>query len=319
MKAVTQDRYGSTDVLELREIDEPTIDDESVLVRVRAASVNPLDWHYMRAVPFFMRFVAGLRRPKQPVRGVDVAGRVEAAGKNVMRLEPGDEVFGPCEGAFAEYVAGRERNFVRKPTNLTPAKAVAVPVAACTALQGLRDLGRVESGQKVMIIGASGGVGTFAVQIAKTFGAEVTGVCSTRNLDMVRSIGADHVVDYTHGDLTELEQRYDVIFQLAGTESPLRLRRLLTPRGVLVLSSGMGRLSGIDRILKAMVTSPFAAQKLVSWVADVNRDDLLVLSELLEAGQVTPVIDRTYDLSAAPEAIRYVEEGHTQGKVIITV
>ena len=319
MKAMVQDRYGSADVLECREIDRPTVDEDSVLVRVRAASVNPLDWHFMRAAPFFIRFMTGMRRPKQPVRGVDVAGQVEAVGKDVTRFQPGDEVFGWCEAAFAEYVRGKEDNFVGTPPNLTPEQAAAVPIAAITALQGLRDMGKVQSGQKVLIIGASGGVGTFAVQIANTFGAEVTGVCSTSNVDMVRSIGADHVIDYTQQDVTKLEQRYDVIFQLAGTESPGRLRRILTSEGTLVLSSGMGRFSGIDRILKAMVTAPFVSQRLVTWVAHENQRDMVILSDLLASGKMTPIIDRTYALSEAGEAIRYVEEGHTRVKVVVSV
>jgi NADPH:quinone reductase-like Zn-dependent oxidoreductase len=318
MQSVWQDHYGSADVLELREIDTPTPAEDEVLVRVQAASVNPLDWRFMRARPFFMRLTGGLHKPKQPIRGVDVAGVVEAVGKNVTRFQVGNEVFGCCEGAFAQYVSANEENLAPKPANLSPEQAAAVPIAGFTALQGLRDLGRIESGHKVLIIGASGGVGTFAVQIAKAFGAEVTGVASTRNVDMVRSIGANHVVDYTRDDFTTCDERYDLIFQLAGTASPSTLRRILNPKGTLVLSSGMGRFSGIDRIIKAFATSPFVSQRLVTWVAKNSLEDLAILAELVESGKVTPVIDRTYELAEAPEAIRYVEEGHSQGKVVVT-
>ncbi len=319
MKAIAQDKYGSADVLELQEIDKPVINDDGVLVRVHAASVNPLDWHIMRGRPFPVRFVSGLRKPKHAVRGVDVAGHVEAVGKTVTRFQPGDEVFGWCQGAFAEYTSAGESNLLLKPASLTHEQAAAVPIAAFTALQGLRDLGRIESGQRVLIIGASGGVGTFAVQIAKSFGAEVTGVCSTRNLEMVQSIGADHVIDYTQEDVTKGEQQYHLIFQLAGTASPSDLRRVLTPKGTLVLSSGMGRFGGIDRIIKALASSPFVSQRQVTWVAKENQEDLVFLVGLLEAGKVTPIIDKSYGLAEVPEAIRYLEEGHTQGKVVITV
>ncbi len=318
VKAIAQDRYGSVGVLSMQEIDTPVIADDQVLVRIRAASANPLDWHIMRGKPFLVRFSSGLRKPKPAVRGVDVAGQVDAVGKSVTRFQPGDEVFGWCGGAFAEYVSAGEGNFVPKPAAFTHEQAAAVPVAGFTAVQGLRDLGRIEAGQKVLIIGASGGVGTFAVQIAKSFGAEVTGVCSTRNIDLVRSIGADHVIDDTQEDLIKGERQYDLIFQLAGTASPSKLRRILTPKGTLVLSSGMGRFAGIDRIVRALASSPFVSQRQVTWVAKNSHEDLVLLAELLESGQLTPVIDRSYELSEAPEAIRYVEEGHTQGKVVIT-
>ena len=319
MKAIAQDRYGSADVLELKEIGMPMVGDDEVLLRVRAASVNALDWHFMRGSPVIARIAFGLRRPQPVVRGRDVAGRVEAVGKDVEEFKPGDEVFGCCDGAFAEYVCASADSFVPKPANVTFEHAAATGVAALTALQGLRDMGRIESGQKVMIIGASGGVGTFAVQIAKSFRAEVTGVCSTRNVDLVRTIGADHVIDYTQEDCARVEQQYDLIFQLAGTHSPLELRRVLTPKGTLVLSSGMGRMAGLDRILKALVSAPFVSQNMRTWVADENQENLVALKDLIESGSVTPVIDRTYSLREAPEAIRYVEEGHTQGKVVITV
>ena len=319
MKALVQDQYGSADVLEIREIDTPNVADDGVLVHVRAASANPLDWHFMRADPFFMRFVGGLRRPKQPVRGVDVSGEIHEVGRNVSNFEPGDEVFGFCDGAFAQYVSGGATNFVPRPANINAEQAAAVPTAAITALQGLRDLGRVEAGQRVLIIGASGGVGTFAVQIAKALGADVTGVCSTRNVDLVRSIGADHVIDYSQQNIADLETRYDVVFQLAGTASPRRLRRLLNPKGTLVLSSGMGRFSGIGRVVSAMLMNPFVSQRLVTWVANESHEDLRVLAEMIESRAVTPVIDRTYDLDDAAEAIRYVEQGHTRGKVVVRV
>jgi len=297
MKAIVQDRYGSPDVLELREIDKPLVEDDDVLLGVHAASVNPADWHFMRGSPFFLRLAGfGLRRPKNPVRGTDVSGVVEAVGKNVRRLRPGDEVFGWCQGAYAEYSRAPEDQFVPKPANLTFEQAAAIPIAATTALQGLRDLGKLRAGQTILVIGASGGVGTFAVQIAKALGAEVTGVCSTRNVELVRSLGADHVVDYTREDFIGGEQRYDLIFQLAGTRSPLECRRALTPKGTLVPSSGDGRLSGVDRMVKAMVSSPFVSQRFVMGIATLNNADLVALTGLIEAGKVTPVIDRTYTL-----------------------
>jgi NADPH:quinone reductase-like Zn-dependent oxidoreductase len=322
MKAIIHDSYGGPDVLELRDVEAPVASDGQVLVRVRAASANPLDWHFLRGEPYVMRAQFGLRIPKRTNVGNDVAGVVEAVGKDVSRFKPGDEVFGDVNGSFAEYVAAPEDLLESKPANLTFDQAAAVPLAAVTALQGLRDKGGLRAGQRVLIIGASGGVGTFAVQIAKTFDANVTGVCSTRNVDMVRSLGADHVIDYTKEDFTKRGETYDVIFQLAGTASPLACRRALTPKGTLLLSSGesSGRWIGpISRILAAIVGSPFVGQKLVPFIAKRSADDLRVLKGLIEAGKVTPVIDRTYPLREAPEAIRYVEEGHTQGKVVVTV
>ena len=323
MKAIVQDRYGSPTVLELREIDKPVVKDDEVLVRVRAASANPADWHFMRGLPYIMRPQSGLGKPKNSVLGRDISGQVEAVGKDVTRFRPGDEVFANVEtGGFAEYTCVSEGLLVPKPANLTFEQAAAVPLAALTALQGLRDKGKVQPGQKVLIIGASGGVGTFAVQIAKALGVEVTGVCSTRNVEMVRSLGADHVIDYTQEDFTQSKQTYDLIFQLAGTRSPSDCRRALTPRGTLVLSSGEsdGRWIGpVDRIIKAVVLSPFVSQKLGSFLAKPSKDDLQFLKELIEAGKVKPVIDRTYPLSEAPDAIRYLEEGHARGKVVITV
>ena len=326
MKAIVYHEYGSPDVLELKDIDKPLVKDNEVLVCVHAASVNRLDWHLMRGSPYIARLQAGLRKPKDRVLGADVAGQVEAVGKHVTKFQPGDEVFGSLFGhgfgAFAEYVSVSDDLLELKPANLSFDQAAAVPVAALTALQGLRDHGRIEPGHKVLIIGAGGGVGTFAVQIAKSFGAEVTGVCSTRNVDMVRSIGADHVIDYTQEDFTRGDRKYDLVFQLAGTRSPSDCRRALTPRGMLLLSSGEsdGRLIGpVDRIIKALLLAPFTRQRLVPFLAKRSGEDLRVVKELIEAGKVTPVIDRSYPLSDVPEAIRHLEEGHARGKVVITL
>jgi NADPH:quinone reductase-like Zn-dependent oxidoreductase len=323
LKAITYHRYGSPDVLALGEVDDPVVKDDEVLVGVRAASVNPRDWHFMRGLPYFIRLQFGLRGPKDSGLGSDVAGRVEAVGRNVTRFRPGDEVFADVlRGGFAEYVCVPEDLLGLKPANLTFEQAAAVPLAALTALQGLRDHGRVRPGQKVLIIGASGGVGTFAVQLAKWLGADVTGVCSTRKVDVVRSIGADHVIDYTQEDFTRSGQQYDLIFQLAGTRSPSECRRALTSKGTLLLSSGEsdGRWIGpVDRIVKAVVLAPFVSQRLGAFEAKRSREDLQVLRELIEAGKVAPVIDRTYSLSETPEAIRYLEQGHARGKIVITV
>jgi NADPH:quinone reductase-like Zn-dependent oxidoreductase len=322
MKAIVQDKYGPPDVLELREIATPVVNDDEVLVGVHASSANPADWHFMRGVPYIMRAQSGLGKPKNRVLGRDIAGHVEAVGKDVTRFRPGDEVFANVEtGGFAEYACVSEGLVAPKPANLTFEQAAAVPLAALTALQGLRDKGNVQPGQKVLIIGASGGVGTFAVQIAKALGADVTGVCSTRNLEMVRSIGADDVIDYTETDFTQSGQKYDLILQLAGTRSPSDCRRALTPKGTLVLSSGEsdGRWIGpMSRMIKAFVLSPFVGQKLGAFLAKPTQEDLQFLKELVEAGKVKPVIDRTYPLSEAHDAIRYLEEGHARGKVVIT-
>jgi NADPH:quinone reductase-like Zn-dependent oxidoreductase len=320
MRAVVQDRYGSPDVLELREIERPGVGDDDVLVRVHTASVNPQDWHIMRGSPFIVRASGnGLRIPKNPIRGTDAAGHAETVGKNVTRFRQGDEVFGWCEGSFAEYVCADERHFVPKPAGLSFEGAAALPLAGCTALQGLRDTGAVQPGQEVLIIGPGGGVGTFAVQIAKAFGARVTGVCSTTKVDLVRSIGADHVIDYTREDFTRGEQRYDLIFQLAGTASPSACRRALTPNGTLVLSSGEGRFAGIDRIVRALASSPFVRQRLRPFLTKETNEDLVTVAALIEDAKVTPVIDRTYALNEVPDAISYLEEGHARGKVVITV
>jgi NADPH:quinone reductase-like Zn-dependent oxidoreductase len=322
MKAIAYHRYGPPEVLGLEEVDEPVVQDDDVLVRVRAASVNPRDWHFLRGLPYVVRPV-GLRRPKSGVLGSDIAGQVEAVGKAVTRFRPGDEVVAfVLSGAFAEHAAVPEAVLGPKPATLTFEQAATVPLAALTALQGLRDHGRVQPGQKVLILGASGGVGTFAVQLAKSFGAEVTGVSSTRNLELVRSLGADHVIDYTREDFTRSGQTYDLIFQLAGTRSPSDLRRALTPKGTLVLSSGEsdGRWIGpLGRVIKAAVLSPFLRQRLGTFEAKQSGDDLRVLKELIESGKLAPVIDRTYPLIETSEAIRYLETGHARGKVVITV
>jgi NADPH:quinone reductase-like Zn-dependent oxidoreductase len=323
MKAIVQDSYGPTDVLELRDIDPPEIADDEVLLRVHAAGVDRGVWHLMTGLPYPIRLAGyGLRTPKSPVPGMDVAGVVAAVGKDVTRFQPGDEVFGIAKGAYAEYARARENKLAPKPTNLTFEQAAVVAISGLPALHGLRDRGHVREGQKVLIIGASGGVGTYAVQLAKSFGAEVTGVCSSTKVDLVRSVGADHVIDYTRDDFANGEKRYDVILDIGGNSSLTRLRRVLTPRGILVLAGGEtdGRwLGGNDRQLRALLLSPFVGQKLTTVVPKENLEDILVLKGLIEAGEVTPVIDRTYPLSEAPKAIRYVEEGHARGKVVITV
>jgi len=322
MRAIAYTEYGPPDVLQFAEVAKPAPKDAEVLIGVRAASVNPLDWHFMRGTPYLVRMMAGLRKPRVTGLGVDVAGQVEAVGKNVTQFQPGDEVFGTCKGAFAEYVCAAEAAVVLKPANLTFEQAAAVPVAAVTALQGLRDKGQIQRGQKVLINGAAGGVGTFAVQIAKVFGADVTGVCSTRNMDMVQSIGATRVIDYTQEDFTRSGQRYDLMFDTVGNHSLSDCRRALTTKGTLVMVGGpdKGRWLGpLPDVLKAVVVSRFVSQKLLLFLARLKKDDLRVLRELLEAGKVVPVIDRSYPLSEAPEAIRYLEAGHARGKVVLTM
>ncbi len=323
MKAIVQEAYGSADVLELRDIDKPDIGDDDVLVRVHAAGFEPGVWHVMAGLPYLVRIMGfGLRKPKVRVRGNDVAGRVEAVGKNVTRFQPGDEVFGVCHGSFAEYARAGEEKLVRKPANLTLEQAAAVPISALTALQGLRDKGEVKPGQKVLIIGAAGGVGTFAVQIAKALGAEVTGVCSTTKTDLVRSIGADHAIDYTREDFADGRQHYDLIVDTAGNRSLSHLRRALTPEGILVLIGGEEGgpwLGGMERVLRALILSPLVRQKLRFMIAMARKEDFQFLKELIEAGKVTPVIDRTFPLSEVPEAVRYWKNGHARGKVVITV
>jgi NADPH:quinone reductase-like Zn-dependent oxidoreductase len=321
MNAIVQDTYGAPDVLELRDIDRPAVGEDDLLVRVQAAGVDQGVWHFMTGQPYLMRLGVGFRAPRARVRGSDVAGRVEAVGANVTQFQPGHEVFGMARGSFAEYACARQDKVAPKPANLTFEQAAAVPVSAVTALQGVRDKGKVQSGQKVLIIGAAGGVGTFAVQLAKAFGAEVTGVCSTTKLDLVRSIGADHVIDYTRDDFADGGRRYDVILDTAGNRSLSHLRRALTPKGTLVIvgGEGGGRWFGVGRQLRALMLSPVVSQRLGTFIAKVNSEDLLALKELLEAGKVTPVIDRTYPLAEVPDAIRYLHEGHARGKVVITV
>lgn len=322
MKAIVRDTYGSSDVLELRDIEKPGIADEEVLVRVHAAGLDRGVWHVMTGLPYPIRLAGyGLRAPNNPVIGSDVAGVVEAVGEGVTRFQLGDEVFGVGKGTFAEYVCAREDKLAHKPANLTFEQAAVVAISGSTALQGLRDHGRIEPGQKVLVIGASGGVGTFAVQIAKAFGAQVTGVCSTTKVEMVKSIGADHVIDYTRDDFAEGEQRYDLILDIGGNSSLSRLRRALTPKGTLIITGGEtdGKwLGGTDRQIRALALSRFVGQKLGTFISTENHEDMIVLKDLIEAGKVTPVIDRTYSLSEVPEAIRYLEEGNARGKVVIT-
>jgi len=321
MKAIVYHKYGSPDVLELKDIEKPAVNHDDVLVRVRTASVNPLDWHFMRGMPRIVRIMTGLLKPKNTRPGVDVAGVVEAVGSNVTQFHAGDEVFGSCKGAFAEYVCTSEGALVLKPANLTFEQAAAVPVATFTSLQGLRDKGQIRTGHKVLINGAAGGVGTFAVQIARSFGARVTGVCSTRNVDMVRSIGADHVIDYTQEDYTQSGQRYDLIFDTVGNHSLSDNRRVLASKGALVMAGGpTDSLLGILLpSIKALVMSRLVSQTLVSFLARRRKEDLIIMQGLLEAGKVIPVIDRTYPLSEVPAAIRYLEEGHARGKVVIAL
>ena len=320
MKAIVQDRYGGPEILELRDIEPPAIGTGEVLIRVRASSINPADWHVIRGRPFVVRLSGyGVRRPKRAVPGTDVAGVVEAVGADVTTVRPGDEVFGFGRSAWAELATARADLLRPRPVNLDFVQAAAVPLAAVTALQGLRDAGRLQPGQRVLVIGASGGVGTFAVQIAKLMGAEVTGVCRTRKLELVSSLGADHVIDYTRDDYLGRKARYDLIFQLAGTASPLSFRRTLGRTGTLVLSSGDGHLSGIDRIVVAKAASRMTSQRLDTFLAHQDGDDLASLWAMLEAGSVRPVIDRVHPLREAAAAMRYAEAGHTQGKVIMTV
>jgi NADPH:quinone reductase-like Zn-dependent oxidoreductase len=321
MKAIVQDHYGSADVLQLRDIDKPEVGLDDLLLRVHAAGVHIGDWHLMSGEPYLMRIIGfGFRRPKARVRGMDVAGIVEAIGQKVTRFQVGDEVFGNCDGAFAEYACARQDMLASKPANLTFEQAAAVPTSAFTALQALRS-GGIQPGQKVLIVGASGGVGLFAVQMAKSFGAEVTGVCSTRKVDMVRSIGADHVIDYTRDDFTRKGPRYDLMLDMGGNRSLSQLRRALTPRGTLVLVGGEGgdRWIGIGRSLQALVVSPFVSHTLRPLSSKPNQPDLQFLKELIEARKLTPVIDTTYPLSEVPDAIRYLHEGRARGKLVISV
>ena len=326
MKAVVYTDYGSPDVLQIREIKKPVPGDDQVLVKVRAASLNPYDWHFMEGTPYVGRMMmGGLRKPPVPQLGVDLAGQVEAIGKNVTQFKPGDEVFGTGHGAaFAEYVCANKTKLVLKPVNITFEEAAGVPIAGLTARQGLRDKGMVQAGQEVLINGASGGVGTFAVQIAKSLGADVTGVCSTRNVDLVRSLGADHVIDYTKEDFTKSDQKYDVILDNVGTQPISGFRRVLAPKGIYVLIGGGGPNDGrivgpLARPVKLLFMSPFISQKMGMMMAEIRQEDLAILADLMQSGKVKPVIDRTYPLSQVREAMQYLEAGHARGKVILTI
>ncbi len=323
MKAIVRTDYGSPDVLQLKEVEKPGPNDGEILVKIHAASANPADYHRMKG-GLVRLFGEGLRKPKDPRLGIDIAGRAEAVGNNVTQFQPGDEVFGACAGGFAEYATARENRLALKPVNLSFEQAAAVPVAAITALQGLRDKGQIKPGQKVLVNGASGGVGTFAVQIAKSFGTEVTGVCSTRNLDTARKIGADHVIDYTQADFTRTGQRYDLIYDVVGNHSVSDYKRALNPNGTCVIA-GVGFPSpSLWRIFEHMVLRPMlpkTGNKKIGFmgIAKINQKDLVFLKELLEAGKVVPVIDRCYPLSETAEAMRYLGDGHARGKVVITV
>ena len=322
MKAVTYRCYGPTDVLEFTAIEKPSPVDNEVLIKVAAASVNPLDWHFMRGEPYLMRLMSGLGAPEATGIGVDFAGTVAAVGSDVTRFKPGDEVFGGADGAFAEYVTiGESGALALKPANVSFEQAASVPIAALTALQALRDTGKLQPGQKVLINGASGGVGTFAVQIAKSLGAEVTGVCSTRNVDMVRSLGADYVLDYTKEDYTEIGKQYDLIVDMVSNHSLSENRRALTPEGTLVIVGGgkgnwLGPMMGP---IKALLYSPFVGQNFIMILAKLRSDDLVILADLMQKGEVTPVIDRRYQLSEVPAALQYSEQGHARGKIIINM
>jgi NADPH:quinone reductase-like Zn-dependent oxidoreductase len=323
VKAIVCHEYGSPDVLRYEDVEKPIAGDDEVLIKVCAASVNPLDWHFLRGTPLLGRIAFGLRKPKITRPGRDVAGRVQSIGRHVTALKPGDEVFGSCRGAFAEYACTSESAVARKPSGVPCEQAACVAVAGLTALQGLRDKGQIQPGHTVLINGAAGGVGTFAVQIAKVLGATVTGVCSTKNVELVRSIGADRVIDYTQEDFTRNGQRYDVIFDLVGNHSFLACRRVLNPTGLFIAVGGGGsdgrRLGRwLAGVLGAVLWSRFLSQKAVLFGAKLNKEDLAVMGELMETGKVTPVIDRRYELSQVPAAIRYLTEGHARGKIVIT-
>jgi NADPH:quinone reductase-like Zn-dependent oxidoreductase len=322
MKGIERGCYGSPGVLKYTDVPKPTPADDDVLVRVHAASVNPLDWHYAEGTPYLVRIDGGFGKPDDPRLGVDFAGTVETVGKSVKRFKPGDEVFGGKFGAFADYVTVHEdRAIAPKPASVIFEQAAAVPIAALTALQALRDKGHVKAGQKVLINGASGGVGTFEVQIAKAYGAEVTGVCSTRNLELVRSLGADHVIDYTREDFTRGVERYDLIVDNVSTHSVSDYRRVMSPQGLYVMvgSSTTGHWFGwLEIPFEAWILSPFMSQKFGMMLADLNKDDLAVLGDLMQSGKVKAVIDRTYRMSETAEALRYLETGHARGKVVLT-
>ncbi len=323
MKAAIYTRFGPPDVIRIMDVEEPVPKDDEILIKIRAASVNPLDWHFLRGTPRLGRVVFGLVKPRHPRLGVDVAGQVEAVGRNVTRLEPGDEVFGVCKGAFAEKTCASESELVTKPDRISFEQAAGVPIAALTALQGLRDHGRLQPGQKVLVNGAAGGVGTFAVQIARALGANVTGVCSTRNVELVRSIGADQVVDYTREDFAGSGRRFDLLFDCVGNRSLSACRRVLTPKGTYVGIGGGGPDTSSFRLVSAAITqmllSRFVSQRLRGFIAKARQEDLAALRDLMTSGEVTPVIDRRFPLSNLADAIRYQEAGHARGKVIITM
>jgi NADPH:quinone reductase-like Zn-dependent oxidoreductase len=323
IKAVRARCYGSPDILTLEDIDKPVPAENEVLVKVHAAALNPLDWHYMRGKPYVMRLGGGFGKPDDTRVGVDFAGVVESVGSAVTRFKAGDEVFGGKNGAFAEYVIVQEdRAVLAKPANISFEQAAAIPIAAVTALQGLRDTGQIRAGQRVLINGASGGVGTFAVQIAKSFGAEVTAVCSTRNVELVKALGADHVIDYTQEDFTRGTQHYDLILDNVGNHSLSAYRRVMTPEGIVSIVGGPNEnawLGPLVQPIKGIVLSPFSSQRFAMFIAELNVPDLELISDLIRQGKITPVIDRRYALSEVPEAIRYLETGRARGKVIVTV
>ncbi len=323
MKAIVQDKYGSADVLEFRDIEKPVAGDDDLLIQVHAAGVDPGVWHLMTGLPYLVRIMGfGFSTPKIRVRGRDVAGTVEAVGKNVTQFRPGDMVHGICDGSFAEYVCAKPALFVHKPASLSFEQAAAVPISGMTALNGLRDVGKIQPGQRVLIIGAAGGVGTYAVQLAKAFGAVVTGVCSTPKAELVREIGADDVIDYTREEFADGTRRFDLILDTAGRRPLSQLRRALTDEGTIVIVGGEGGdrwLGGFQRQIFAPLHALFAQQKLLALMFKERQQDLLTLKELIEAGKLTPVIDKTYPLSEAAEAIRYLEKGHARGKVVLTV
>lgn len=323
MKAIVQDRYGSADVLELREVEKPGCGDGDVLLRVHAAGVDPGVWHLMTGLPYLVRLMGfGFSRPKNSVRGRDVAGIVEAVGKDVTQLKPGDAVFGICEGSFAEYASAKADRFVLKPTNISFEQAAALPISGATALNGLRDVGNVQAGQRVLVIGAAGGVGSYAVQLAKAFGALVTGVCSTSKVQLVRALGADEVIDYTREAFLDGARHFDLILDTAGRRPVSQLRRALTPQGTLVMVGGEGGdrfLGGFQRQILAPLGSLFSKQKLTGLMFEERQQDLLTLKDLTEAGKLTPTIDRTFPLAAVADAIRYLERGHARGKVVVGI
>jgi NADPH:quinone reductase-like Zn-dependent oxidoreductase len=320
MKAIVSERYGRPDVLEVRDVDMPVVEDHQVLLRVHASSVNPVEWYRVTG-PYFARIGEGLRKPKSKAVGADVAGRVEGVGKDVKEFQPGDDVFGTAAGAWAEYASAREVRLVPKPANVSFEEAAATPVAAITALQALRDKGEVQPGQRVLINGASGGVGTFAVQLAKVFGADVTAVCSTGNVDLVRTLGADRVVDYTQEDFTRCSERHDLMLDIAGSRSFSEFRRALTPKATVVLVGGRMTYRGhgpLPHLLRTLLASRGRSQTVKFFVAKINKEDLAIVQELLETGKVRSVIDRTYELGEARDALTYFGEGHARGKVILT-